>query len=301
MPYISANILAEAQKMAMKFIRMNGLGNDFLIFDARKHASHGVNELTNKRTNEKENSLTLQKIRELCSRSNAKTKGCDQLIILANSSKADIGMLVYNSDGSEVYACGNATRCVTSLMNDEGKPEVKIETKAAILHGTMAGKNMVSVDMGEPIFDWKRIPLAKDVDTKSLPIEIEGFTKPFAVSMGNPHMVFTTDKDVESIDVKGLGKELEYHPLYPQRANVGFAQVVDKNNINLRVFERGAGETLACGTGACAAAVASISRGLVNRKVNIKTHGGPMVIEWRESDSHVIMTGPVELEGSVEV
>ncbi len=273
--------------MAMKFIRMNGLGNDFLIYDARKHSDVSY--------------FSHENILSLCARENKNTKGCDQLIVLGNSNKADVSMLVYNSDGSEVYACGNASRCVTSLMNDEGKTKVKIETKAAILSGEMAGKNMVAVDMGEPIFDWKRIPLAKDVDIKTLPIDVESFAKPFAVSMGNPHMVFTTDKDVEKIDVKGLGKELEYHPLYPQRANVGFAQVVDKNNINLRVFERGAGETLACGTGACAAAVAAISRELVNRKVNIKTHGGGMVIEWREADGHVIMTGPVEMEGAVEV
>ena len=299
--------------MATEFIRMNGLGNDFLIYDARGHALHArTGELKNQGTEEKEGSSVHQflsssfpfnkeEILNLCSRKNKHTKGCDQLIVLTNSQKADVGMLVYNADASEVYACGNASRCVISLMSAEGKSKASIETKAAILNGEMFGKNMVSVDMGKPVFDWKKIPLASDVDTKNLPIELAGFDNPFAVSMGNPHMVFTTNKDVEQIDVKGLGAPLEHHKLFPERANVGFAQIVDRTHINLRVFERGAGETLACGTGACAAAVAAISRNLVDRKVNIKTHGGPMVIEWRESDSHVIMTGPVELEGKVSV
>ena len=271
---------------SINFIRMNGLGNDFLIYDARKHADLSL--------------FSKENILKFCSRDNKQTKGCDQLIILAGSDKATVAMLVYNSDSSEVYACGNASRCVVSLLADEGiNGDISIETKAALLSGVVAGKNMVAVDMGNPVLDWKKIPLASDVDIKNLPIEIDGFEKPFAASMGNPHMVFTTTKDVETIDVKGLGKVLEYHPLFPQRANVGFAQIVDKNNINLRVFERGAGETLACGTGACAAAVAAISRNLVNRKVNIKTHGGPMIIEWRENDGHIIMTGPVENEGVV--
>ncbi len=264
---------------------MNGLGNDFLIYDARKHPRF----------------FTRDEILKLSSRDNKQTKGCDQLIIIGPAETGgDISMLVYNSDGSEVYACGNASRCVAAILDKEGKKgEVFIETKADILSGKAVSADMVSVDMKKPRFDWKEIPLSHEVDIKNLPIEIEGFAKPFAVSMGNPHMVFTTEKDVESIDVIGLGETLEHHKLYPERANVGFAQIVDRDNINLRVFERGAGETLACGTGACAAAVTAISRGLVNRKVNIKTHGGPMVIEWRESDSHVIMTGPVAWENPV--
>jgi len=275
--------------MAMNFTRMNGLGNDFLIYDARKQADMSY--------------FSHDNILQLCSRNNTTTKGCDQLIILGNSNVSDVSMLVYNSDGSEVYACGNATRCVVSLLEKEkNKNTVTIQTKAAILSGkTTDEKNMVAVDMDEPVFDWKKIPLAKDVDVENLPIAVEGFAKPFAVNMGNPHMVFTTDIDVESIDVKGLGKTLEYHPLYPQRANVGFAQVVDSSNISLRVFERGAGETPACGTGACAAAVAAISRGLCGRNVQIKTHGGMIGIEWRKTDNRVIMTGSVELEGVVAV
>ncbi len=272
--------------MTINYIRMNGLGNDFLIYDGRKTPK----------------SFALEEVIQLSSRNNRQTKGCDQFIIIENSKKADVRMLVYNSDGSEVFACGNASRCVVQILADEGKKDkIKIETKAAILEGKIAGEYMVSVDMGAPIFDWKKIPLAKDVDVKNLPISANGFEKPFAVSMGNPHMVFTTIEDVGKIDVIGIGKPLEYHTLFPERANVGFAQIMDEKNINLRVFERGAGETLACGTGACAAAVAAISRKLCRSPINIHTRGGDMVIEWngKETD-HVIMTGPVEHEGLVK-
>ncbi len=272
--------------MATKFTRMNGLGNDFLIHDARGQSAMP--------------DLSKNNILKLCSRENAATKGCDQLIIMKDSDKADVMMLVFNSDGGEVYACGNASRCVVSLLYREGKDAASIETKAGILQGSAQEADFTSVDMGKPVFEWNKIPLSDDMDTNNLPVDLEGFSKPFGVSMGNPHMVFTTDKNVADIDVKGLGAPLEHHPLFPERVNVGFAQIVDKNNMNLRVFERGAGETLACGTGACAAAVAAISRGLCDRVVNIKTRGGNIIIEWRENDGHVIMTGPAELEGVVE-
>jgi diaminopimelate epimerase len=271
--------------MTTQFIRMNGLGNDFLIYDARNHL---------------EKKFSADEIVKLCSRENKITGGCDQLIIIENSDKATAKMLVYNADSSEVFACGNATRCVVNLIyKQSGLKNVSVETKATILKGVAVEDELVSVDMGQPIFDWKKIPLSHDVDIENLPIEIEGFNKPFAVSMGNPHMVFTTDKKVLDIDVKKLGAKLEFHSLFPERANVGFAEIVDKQNINLRVFERGSGETLACGTGACAAAVAAISRGLVFRKVNIKALGGTMQIEWQESDGHVIMTGSVKYEGEI--
>lgn len=282
---------------SINLIRMNGLGNDFLIYDARKQV---------------ERNFSAKELLKLCSRDNKQTKGCDQFIIIKNSSNADALMLVYNSDSSEVYACGNASRCVIKILHDEDKKgKISLETKAGILYGGISDNLNISVDMGEPMFEWNKIPLSVNIDTKNLPIDIEGFSRPFAVSMGNPHMVFTTDKDVEKIDVKKLGRQLEHHPLFPERANIGFAQIIDRNNINIRVFERGAGETLACGTGACAAAVTAISRGLCDNKIKMKTRGGDMIIEWNHDSptinhqpsttNHVIMTGPVEFEGVVEV
>jgi len=274
---------------SIKLTRMNGLGNDFLIYDARKQ-----DPISN---------FTEEQVIHLSSRANKQTGGCDQFIVLKNPPHegANVFMLIYNSDGSEVHACGNASRCVTALISKEiGKDSVSIETKAGLLNGTFFDPESAAVNMGAPVFEWKKIPLSKDVDIKNIPVELAGFSKPFAVSMGNPHMVFTTDMNVDNLDVPALGTPLEHHELFPQRVNVGFAQIVDKHNINLRVFERGAGETLACGTGACAAAVAAITRGLCQSPVDIRTRGGNMTIEWNGNHSPVIMTGAAVFEKVVD-
>ena len=272
----------------LNFYRMNGLGNDFLIYDARKQENF--------------NRFSQNQILELCHRDNELTGGCDQLIIIENATNADARMVIYNSDGGEVDACGNATRCVVGILSDElGRAEISLISNAGLLSGTKLSETEVTVNMGEPIFDWKNIPLSEDVDTNNLPIKVSGFDAPFAVSMGNPHMVFTTEQNINEIDVVNLGTELEHNALFPERANVGFAQIIDRENIALRVFERGAGETLACGTGACAAVVAAISRDLTDRVVNVKTNGGLMVIEWNKEKNNILMTGPIEFEKEIEI
>jgi diaminopimelate epimerase len=279
---------------SIKFIRANGLGNDFLIYDK-----------TNSNSENLKNIFSKENIIRFCARSNKNTGGCDQLILVDFKNETQVFMTIYNSDGSEVYACGNATRCVIALNDKKfsGK-NTEVRTVADSLNGKIFQKLdennfMVSVNMNKPITNWKKIPLAKELDYKNLPIEVAGFEKPFAVSMGNPHMVFTTNREIGNLDIPKIAAPLEYHELFPERANVGFAQIIDQNNINLRVYERGAGETLACGTGACAAGFAAMERGLVNKIVNIKTRGGNMIIE-QNNLGEIIMTGPAEFEKEVE-
>lgn len=271
----------------IKLERMSGLGNDFLIYDARQPQNYL--------------DLVRKSIEELSSRQNP-TKGCDQFLILKSSKDADVYMEIYNADGGEVDACGNATRCIGLKISEELKKDsVKVKTQIGLLTADNLGNNVISVNMGKPIFDWKNIPLLSDVDINALPVNIDGFEKPAAVSMGNPHMVFLfNDKDVEKLDVTKLGKPLEYHPLYPERTNVEFGQVLDRKNIRLRVFERGVGETLACGTGACATAVIANKKGLCDSKINIHMNGGSLEIEISASGD-ILMKGAAKYEGIIEV
>lgn len=278
---------------SINFIRANGLGNDFLIFDKTNSPTDFLNKV-----------FTKENIVKFCSRGNKNTGGCDQLILADFKNKNQVDITIFNSDGSEVYACGNATRCVVAL-NDKGFSGIDTEVRTASdsLKGKVFQKLddnnfMVSVNMNKPIVDWQKIPLSKNFDYKNLPIEIDGFKNPFAVSMGNPHMVFTTDKEIANLDIPKIAAPLEYHKFFPEKANVGFAQIIDRNNINLRVYERGAGETLACGTGACAASFACMQRGLTNNKVNVNTRGGRMIIELNEL-GEVIMTGPAQFEKEI--
>lgn len=267
--------------MTTAFIKMNGAGNDFVIFDGR----------TEKIT------LTPEQVRDIAARGNRVTKGGDQVIVMEPSKKADVFMRIYNADGSESSSCGNATRCIASLMPKE---QVIVETRAGLLDCRVAGENLISVDMGAPKLKWEQIPLSEACDLNRLPITVDGLPAPSAVGMGNPHMVFVVP-DVEKAPVLTQGPKLEHHPLYPERANVGFAQVVSKEEIKLRVWERGAGETLACGTGACAALVALHKRGLVGRKADVHLPGGVLTIVWDEKTGHIWMTGPVarEFEGKI--
>jgi len=219
--------------------------------------------------------------------------------VVAVSSKkeqADASVLFYNADGSESDACFNATRCVARfLMDERGLARVKLSTKGGMLTCSDAGKGLVLVDMGPPRLDWNQVPLASQVDTMNFPLEVDGATLSVsAVSMGNPHCVLFVP-DAEKAPLTQLGPKIETLPFFPKRTNVEFAQVLDKARIRMRVWERGVGVTLACGTGACATAVAAIRRGLTGRKVELLLDGGSLFIEWREEDGHVLMTGPTAM------
>jgi diaminopimelate epimerase len=214
-------------------------------------------------------------------------------------------MRIYNADGSEVESCGNATRCVARLLFDERKTaRVSIDTRGGFLECSDAGGGRVTVDMGEPHFDWREIPMAQAVDTSSFALDVDGFrgsglAEAAAVSMGNPHCVLFV-ADTSAAPVERLGAAVEHHPWFPARTNVEFVHVVNARALDVRVWERGTGETLACGTGACAAAVAAAARGLTGRKVDVALKGGTLTIEWRD-DNHVLMTGPAVLAYRGEV
>jgi len=261
---------------AIPFTKMHGLGNDFVVIDLRGHRV-AIGETAARAIADRHTGV-----------------GCDQLILIEKPARngADAFMRIRNADGGEVGACGNATRCVAALLMAEGgRDSVRIETAAGILEAEALDDGTVAVDMGVPGFDWRDIPLAEPQDTLHLALGAGPLEDPVAVSMGNPHAVFFVP-DAEAVDLAALGPGLEHHRLFPERANIGVAQVIDRSTIRLRVWERGAGITLACGTGACAAAVAAIRRGLCDRNIAIRLDGGRLDIEWR-GDDHVLMTGPV--------
>jgi len=269
--------------MSRPFLKMNGLGNDFVVVEARSVPfAPGPSQA-----------------RAIADR--ATGVGCDQIIAISPSTSSEAFVRFWNADGDEVGACGNGTRCVAwLLMEASGRDEAVFETAAGTLRGRRAGERVVTVDMGEPGLDWRDIPLAEPMDTRGVelqvgPIDAPILHTPGCVSMGNPHVVFFVP-DVATAPVREVGPMIEYHQLFPERANVGFAQVLARDRIRLRVWERGVGETQACGTGACAALVAAARRGLVDRKATIECPGGELIIEWRESDGHVLMTGPVAVE-----
>ena len=253
--------------MSVPFVKMHGLGNDFVVLDARTHGLPPITE------------------RIAAALADRKTGiGCDQLIVIEPASAADFRMRIFNADGSEAAACGNATRAVGLL---HGGP-ARIETLAGILATTPADGG-IAVDMGPPRFDWDTIPLAYAMDTLHMPVGWDELEDPAGVNMGNPHAVFFVP-DCGAVPLTSLGPLIEHDPLFPERVNVGVATVVDRATIRLRVWERGVGETRACGTGACAAAVAAMRRGLTERRVTVRLQGGDLVIAWRE-DGHVEMTG----------
>ncbi|HXP12553.1 MAG TPA: diaminopimelate epimerase, partial [Stellaceae bacterium] len=205
---------------------------------------------------------------------------------------AEAFLRIRNADGGEVEACGNAARCLGYLlMRESGRDAVTLETAAGLIEARQAGQDRIAVDMGKPRWSWRDIPLARDCDTDHLPLSLGPLSDAAATSMGNPHATFFV-KDVASIDLASLGPKLERDPLFPKRANIGVAQVISPAKIRLRVWERGAGLTPACGTGACAALVAAHRRGLAARQAEIVADGGSLAIEWR-GDDHVLMTGPV--------
>jgi len=258
-------------------MKMNGLGNDFVVVEARDTPFRPNGAL----------------VRAIADRTSG--IGCDQLIAIEPSQKADAFMRIWNADGGEVDACGNATRCVAwRLMEETGRDEATIETEAGLLTARRAGDHAISVDMGEPRLGWREIPLARAMDTETLDYGFNGVREPGAVSMGNPHVVFFVD-NVDAVPIPEIGPAIEHDPLFPQQVNVGFAQVKAEDRIRLRVWERGAGLTKACGTGACAALVAANRRGLTGRQATLELDGGELTIEWG-ADNHVIMTGPVAVE-----
>ncbi|MDH3335425.1 MAG: diaminopimelate epimerase, partial [Rhodospirillaceae bacterium] len=209
-----------------------------------------------------------------------------------NAAEADVFMRIYNPDGSEAGACGNATRCVAELMMNEKKSDhVAIETISGLLDAERTPDGLYSVDMGPARFDWRDIPLSEACDTLHLPISEGGLSDPVGVSVGNPHAVFFVD-DAEAVDLAGIGPVIEHHKLFPQRTNVEVVQVLANDKIRLRVWERGAGITRACGSGACAAAVAAAQRKLTGRTVEVILDGGSLKIEWL-ADNNILMTGPV--------
>ena len=266
-----------AATMRRAFTKMHGLGNDFVVFDAR----------------DRRLVLTSSQVRGLSDRHTG--IGCDQLFVLEASDRADAFMRIWNADGGEVGACGNGARCVAALLGGSAV----IETAAGLLHAeagagqSRAGSGAVAaatVDLGRPRFEWEAVPLAYAMDTADLPVAWDDLAHPGAVNVGNPHLVFVVpDADAVALDV--LGPRIEHDALFPERINVGVAQVVDDTHLKLRVWERGAGLTRACGTGAVAAALVAMRRGLVGRSVTVSLPGGAVSVEWR-ADGHVTLGGP---------
>ncbi|NQW00399.1 MAG: diaminopimelate epimerase [Rhodospirillales bacterium] len=260
----------------IEFIKMHGLGNDFVVIDDRDGAL----------------ALGPQAARAIANRRAG--VGFDQLLILEQprSDQADVFMRIRNPDGSEAQACGNGTRCVAALVMDElGRDQVTVETVAGLLASTRHSDGRVSVDMGPAGLEWRQIPLSRDVDTLHMGIAGNGLADPVGVNMGNPHAVFFVD-DVAAIDLAGVGPLLEHDELFPEQANIEIVQLIGPDRLRMRVWERAAGITEACGSGACAAGVAAHRRGLTGRRVEVVLDGGSLQIEWRD-DGHVLMTGPV--------
>jgi diaminopimelate epimerase len=253
--------------MARTFLKMHGLGNDFVVFDARVEPI----------------ALTAAQVRAIADRKTG--VGCDQLIVIApGGDGADATMRIWNADGGEVEACGNAARCVAQVIGD-----AVIDTAGGRI-AAAATAGAATIDMGVPRFGWDEIPLAYAIDTLTMPVAWDDLQNPAAVNVGNPHAVFFVD-DADRVDIERLGPIIEHDPLFPDRVNVNVASVVDRGRVRLRVWERGVGLTRACGTGACATAVAAMRRGLVGRRVTVSLPGGDLSIEWRD-DGHVLMTGP---------
>jgi diaminopimelate epimerase len=267
---------------AIQFRKMNGLGNDFVVLDARARPL----------------ALKAAQIAAIADRNRG--IGCDQVIALEPSDFADVFMRIWNADGGEVGACGNAARCVAALLVAErGSPHVSIETESGMLSATVTRDGSVTIDMGTPRFEWNEIPLSRPFDdtraVEAPQFSGLGLSAAAMVNVGNPHCIFFVE-NVEAHDLGRFGPVLEHDPLFPERANISLAQVTGPDSLRLRTWERGAGLTKACGTAACAAAVAATRRGLTGRKVTVTLPGGDLVIDWRENDDHILMTGPFALD-----
>ena len=267
------------------FRKMHGLGNDFVVLDGRRHSvaidARAARTLADRRTG----------------------IGCDQVILIEppHDPAAQLFMRILNADGGEAEACGNASRCIARLVAEEtGERRVVIETIAGLLATELLPDHSIAVDMGPARTGWRDIPLAREMDTDRVDLALGPLAEPVCTNIGNPHATFFV-ADAEAIDLAKFGPLLEHDPLFPERANIGVATVLDRGRIRLHVWERGAGITRACGTGACAALVAGHRRGLTGRRATVALDGGVLDISWRE-DGHVIMTGPAALafEGSFD-
>ena len=264
--------------MKLKFTKMQGLGNDFVVLD-------GINQ-----------AITLDR-EQICKLADRHFGiGCDQLLLVEKAEdQADFRYRIFNADGGEVEQCGNGARCFVRYVHDHGltqKNEIRIETLSGVISPHLEVNGNVTVNMGKPIFEPEAIPFIAEKRALTYPLELPGQPVTIsAVSMGNPHAVRVVP-DVDNAPVDTEGALIESHPRFPKRVNVGYLQVMDRTHIKLRVFERGAGETLACGTGACAAVVAGIDLGLLDHQVKVSTRGGELTISWQGNDEPVWMTGP---------
>ena len=263
--------------MSTPFVKMHGCGNDFVVFDERSGA------------------LGLTPTRTAAIADRRTGVGCDQFIVIEQpppASEADAFMRIRNADGGEAGACGNATRCVASLLYaGSGRRAQVIQTVSGLLPAEVLADGRVAVDMGPPRLDWRDVPLAAPADTLRLALAEGPVADPAALSMGNPHATFFVD-DITALPIEHLGPRLEHAAIFPERANIGFAQVLSTTRMRLRVWERSAGLTRACGSGACAALVNAARRGLTDRHAIVVVDGGKLEIEW-QAEGHVLMTGPV--------
>ena len=266
--------------------KMDGLGNDFIIFDRR----------------EKPIVFTREQIIKVANRQNI---GCDQIIFINKDKNSDADLTFYNSDGGEVGACGNGSRCVAFLlMKEKNSKEISLKTKGGILKANLDQKDLVCINMGKPSFDWEKIPLNKEINNKNLKIKIKNINNKeieggFSLSIGNPHVVFFVN-DYNEYDLKKIGPEIENHKYFPKKCNVTLACVMNKKNIKIKVWERGVGLTKACGTAACAAVVSSSALKLTERSVNVEFEEGSLKIDWNLNDN-IYMTGPVSKIKKIKV
>jgi diaminopimelate epimerase len=263
---------------------MNGLGNDFVVIDARERPI-SISDAQAKAIADRKTGI-----------------GCDQLIVMENSSLADVKMRIWNAEGGEVESCGNASRCIADIIMDEkGEDSATIYTKGGFLVGTRAGKLQVTIDMGKPKFSWDQIPLSeKFADTRHIelqvgPIDAPLMHSPSVVNVGNPHCIFWV-KDLDVVNLGRVGPMLENHPLFPERANIEMAKVVARDHVVVNVWERGAGLTKACGTAACAVMAAGFRIKIIDRAARVTLPGGDLMMLINEETEHVIMTGPLEYE-----
>jgi diaminopimelate epimerase len=274
----------------LQFTKMQGAGNDFVVLD-------GVSRRVE---------LTTQQLRRLADRHFG--IGCDQILLVEppRTADTDFRYRIFNADGGEVEQCGNGARCFVRFVRERGltaKSEIRVETAAGVIMPRLEADGEVTVNMGAPVFDARRIPFISDSDALVQPLEVDGTTVEIsAVSMGNPHAVQLV-ADVDAAPVATQGPLIERHARFPERVNAGFLQVQDRSRVRLRVYERGAGETLACGTGACAAVVVGIRRGLLDARVRVSTRGGDLTIRWEGADNPVWMTGPAVtvFQGEIEI
>jgi diaminopimelate epimerase len=277
------------QKAPIPFRKMNGLGNDFVVLDGRARP------------------IAMDDVRARAIADRATGIGCDQVILLEPSKTADVRMRIWNNEGFEVESCGNASRCIADLLFDERHAtRATIDTKGGLLVADKGGDGLVTVDNGLPRFGWKDIPLSEAfADTRHIelqvgPIEAPLIHSPSVVNVGNPHCIFWV-RNLDVVDLGKVGPMLEHHPLFPQRANISLARVDARDHVTLRVWERGAGLTRACGTAACAVMAAGFRIRIIDRRCTITLPGGDLQMEQRESDGHILMTGPVayDFEGEL--